>query len=226
MGLRHEVISLQLKCSTQVCTPGTGQPLSALYYCSVLETKQTSSSLSLLQITYCSVLTLPRAVPTVAGMSSSLPPQRVILLGLPNCVLFYGRWYKHDLWFLAVQHITSYSQKDLGIHINPVLLQYLPQTQARLHYTPTLSWATWPGASLHKTGGIPLEYILNASERNSWIQMSLELLRRVGAQGMETRVTVQAMLPLETRIRKRWSNDTHIPTLLLAERELLILNHL
>jgi len=33
--------------------------------------------------------------------------------------------------------------------------------------------------------------------------MSLELLRRVGAQGMETRVTVQAMLPLETRIRKR-----------------------
>lgn len=44
MATNHEVVSLQLKCSTRVRTPGTGQPLCALCHCSGPETKQTSSS--------------------------------------------------------------------------------------------------------------------------------------------------------------------------------------
>lgn len=83
--MKHEVLSLQLRCSTEVCTPG---PASLCFvHCSGPETKQTSH-LSLLQITSCIALTLPRPVPMVTGMSSSPPPQRGILLGLPSCTCF------------------------------------------------------------------------------------------------------------------------------------------
>lgn len=71
MDTKCQVILLQFKCRTRVCTPRTGWPFHPLYYRSVLKTKLTCSSLSLLQITRCTVPALPRPAPVVTAILSS-----------------------------------------------------------------------------------------------------------------------------------------------------------
>lgn len=98
MDTKCQVILLQFKCRSRVCTPRTGWPFHPLYYRSVLKTKLTCSSLSLLQITRCTVPALPRPAPVVTGILSSLSPL-----------------YHKDLFFWGCLNTPCFMDMDLSV---------------------------------------------------------------------------------------------------------------